>query len=268
MPRPPRQAFSIRTAFCGPITSPSREKELRLVRKIDLSPEIESLLETPTWSVASLLPPAPPPRKERDASGLRSRQRPTSAYETEAETEEEITRDKLHHLLKLSALPLPKSPAEESAMLSDLRDQVHFVKEIQKVDTTGVQPLVAIRDETSEHRREQTITREKLAEYLALEEKKGKNGTIRRRRDTYQVTSFSPDSQAWKEDPIAWSRVEDPWATGEGAETRRMGRFFFVKRRQDSPMGEERDKSINGERGTWTTKRLDLSDSAFRNTEP
>ncbi|OCT46169.1 hypothetical protein CLCR_01304 [Cladophialophora carrionii] len=245
MPRLPRQTFSIRTALCGPITSPSREKELRLVKKIDLSPEIESLLETPTWSVASLLPPAPPRRKERDGSDLKSQHPSTPAYEAEAE--EEITRDKLQHLLKLSALPLPKSVAEENAMLRDLRDQVHFVKEIQKVDTTGVQPLVAIRDETSEHRREQTITRGKLAEYLALEVKKGKNGTIRRRRDTYQVTSFSPDSQPWREDPIAWSKVEDPWATGEGAETRRMGRYFFVKRRQDGPAGQENDKSIKDE---------------------
>ncbi|KIW63187.1 aspartyl/glutamyl-tRNA(Asn/Gln) amidotransferase, C subunit [Phialophora macrospora] len=245
MPRLPRQTFSIRTAFYGPVTSPSREKEVRLVKKIDLSPDIESLLETPTWSVASLLPPAPSRREEPGGSDSHPWRRSTPAYE--AETENEISRDKLHHLLKLSALPLPKSEAEENEMLHDLRDQVHFVKEIQKVDTTGVQPLVAIRDETSEHRREQTITREKLAEYLALEEKKGKNGTIRRRKDSYLITSFSLDSQPWMEDPIAWSKVEDPWAMGEGAETRRMGRFFFVKRRQADPVGQGKDKNIEDE---------------------
>jgi aspartyl/glutamyl-tRNA(Asn/Gln) amidotransferase C subunit len=245
MPRLPRQTFSIRTALSGPITSPSREKELRLVKKIDLSPDIESLLETPTWSVASLLPPAPGQHGGPDGSGLYSWRPYAPAYAGEAE--KEISRDKLHHLLKLSALPLPKSIAEENQMLHDLRDQVHFVKEIQKVDTTGVQPLVAIRDETSEYRREQTITREKLAEYLALEEKKGKNGTIRRRRDTYQVTSFTADSQPWKEDPIEWSKVEDPWAMGEGAETRRMGRFFFVKRKQADPVGQEKDEDIKDE---------------------
>jgi len=240
MPRLPRQAFSIRTALSGPITSPAREKELRLVKKIDISPDIESLLETPTWSVASLLPPAPRRSKEPDGSVLFSWQQSTPAYEAEAE--EEITREKLHHLLKLSALPLPKSEAEESQMLHDLRDQVHFVKEIQKVDTTGVRPLVAIRDETTEHRQETTITRGTLAEFLALEEKKGKNGTIRRRKDTYQVTSFSADSQPWREDPIEWSKVEDPWATGEGAESRRIGKFFFVKRRQAGQGEKEEQK--------------------------
>jgi len=160
------------------------------------------------------------------------------AYESEAE--EEITKGKLHHLLKLSALPLPKSEEEEGQMLQDLRDQVHFVKEIQKVDTTDVQPLVAIRDETSEYRQEKTITRGTLAEFIALEEKKGKNGTIRRRKDTYQVTSFTPDSHPWRDDPIEWSKVEDPWAMGDGAESRKMGKFFFVKRKQIS--SSEKDK--------------------------
>ena len=230
MPRLPRATFRIRTALSGPITSPAREKELRLVKKIDISPEIESLLETPTWSVTSLLPPKPKRTQEPNGSVLFSWQ--TSAPEYEAEAEEEITRDKLHHLLKLSALPLPKSEAEESQMLQDLRDQVHFIKEIQKVDTTGVQPLVAIRDETSEHIREKTVTRSSLAEFVALEEKKGKNGTIRRRKDTYQVTSFTPDSEPWQEDRLGWSQVDNPWDTGEGAEARRMGKFFFVRRKQ------------------------------------
>ncbi len=240
MPRLPRPNFSIRTALSGPATSPAREKELRLVKKIDISPEIESLLETPTWSVSSLLPPTPRRSKESDGSILFSWQQSNPAYDAEAE--EEITKGKLHHLLKLSALPPPKSEEEENQMLQDLRDQVHFVKEIQKVDTTGVQPLVAIRDETSEHREEKTITRATLAEFIALEEKKGNNGTIRRRKDTYQVTSFSPDSQPWREDPTPWSRVEDPWAMGEGSETRKMGKFFFVKRKQanlDEAKGEQ-----------------------------
>ncbi|KAJ9605376.1 hypothetical protein H2200_010033 [Cladophialophora chaetospira] len=240
LPRLPRQTFSIRTALSGPVTSPAREKELRLVKKIDISPDIESLLETPTWSVSSLLPPAPPRNAEPDGSVLFSWQQPQPAYDAEAE--EEITRGKLHHLLKLSALPPPKSQEEEDHMLQDLRDQVHFVKEIQKVDTTDVQPLVAIRDETSEHRQERTITRESLAEFIALEEKKGKNGTIRRRKDTYQVTSFTPDSHPWREDPVEWSKVEDPWALGEVAESRKMGKFFFVKRQQASSSGEKHEK--------------------------
>ena len=243
MPRLPR--FSIRTTLSGPVTSPAREKDLRLVKRIDISPEIESLLETPTWSVASLLPPGPSRKRESDSSILYSFQSSTPESEAEVETEakSEITREKLHHLLKLSALPPPKSRQEESQMLGDLQDQVHFVKEIQKVDTEGVQPLVAIRDETSEHRQERTIGMVTLAEFIDLEEKKGKNGTIRRRKDTYQVTRFTPDSEPWRDDRSTWSEVEDPWATGEGSETRKMGKFFFVKRDQsgqDEKKGEKK----------------------------
>ncbi|KIW88037.1 aspartyl/glutamyl-tRNA(Asn/Gln) amidotransferase, C subunit [Cladophialophora bantiana CBS 173.52] len=233
MPRFPRPTFNIRTALSGPVTSPAREKELRLVKKIEISPEIQSLLETPTWSVSSLLPPSSRRSRGRDSTtrtGKTSSESQAPSRDEDTPGAKEITREKLHHLLRLSALPLPSSPGEESQMLQDLRDQVHFVKEIQKVDTTGIEPLVAIRDETSEHRQERTITRSTLAEFLALEERKGKNGTIRRRRDTYQVTSFTPDSQPWKEDPLAWSKVEDPWELGEGEESRKMGRFFFVKR--------------------------------------
>ncbi|OAG39057.1 aspartyl/glutamyl-tRNA(Asn/Gln) amidotransferase, C subunit [Fonsecaea monophora] len=254
MPRIPRQAFNIRTALSGPVTSPAREKELRLVKKIDISPEIESLLEKPTWSVSQLLPTSS--RRLRKTDSATATDGTSSEAQTQLKDEspsgsKEITRDKLHHLLRLSALPLPKSKAEEGQMLQDLRDQVHFVKEIQKVDTTGIEPLVAIRDETSEHRQEHTITRSTLAEFLALEEKKGKNGTIRRRRDTYQVTSFTTDSQPWEEDPLPWSKVEDPWALGEGAESRKMGRFFFVKRKipekEHDGTKKESAKNIKGE---------------------
>ncbi|OAP55720.1 aspartyl/glutamyl-tRNA(Asn/Gln) amidotransferase, C subunit [Fonsecaea erecta] len=251
MPRIPRHAFNIRTALSGPVTSPAREKELRLVQKIDICPEIQSLLETPTWSVSQLLPPSSRRSTKRDlaarADNSSSEASPLQSRDEVAPGAREITRQKLHHLLRLSALPPPKSQAEEAQMLRDLRDQVHFVKEIQKVDTTGVEPLVAIRDETSEHRQEHTVTQATLAEFLALEEKKGRNGTIRRRRDTYQVTSFTADSQPWEEDPLPWSKVEDPWALGADGESRRMGRFFFVKRQPPAPErdGMEKEEGEN-----------------------
>ncbi|KIW25825.1 aspartyl/glutamyl-tRNA(Asn/Gln) amidotransferase, C subunit [Cladophialophora immunda] len=257
MPRIPRQTFNIRTALSGPVTSPAREKELRLVKKIDISPEIQSLLETPTWSVSQLLPTPSRRSKTRDSTtstDKTSSEAPAQLRDEATPSSKEITREKLHHLLRLSALPLPKNQAEEAQMLRDLRDQVHFVKEIQKVDTTGVEPLVAIRDETSEHRQERTITRSTLAEFIALEEKKGRNGTIRRRRDTYQVTSFTPDSQPWEEDPLAWSKVEDPWALGEDGESRKMGRFFFVKRQVPEPKPEGADKEAGGK----NTKEKDV----------
>jgi hypothetical protein len=88
----------------------------------------------------------------------------------------------LHHLLRLSALPLPKSPEEEAEMLKTLHAQLHFVKDIQKVDTEGVEPLQSIRDETEEGIKDITIGMEKLKEAFEKEEIKGRNRRPRRRR--------------------------------------------------------------------------------------
>jgi Asp-tRNA(Asn)/Glu-tRNA(Gln) amidotransferase C subunit len=120
---------------------------------------IDEMLSKPTWSVRSLLP--------------------SSSLETPPE--EEITPAKLHHLLRLSALPLPTSPEEEASMLKTLHSQLHFVRDIQKVDTEGVEPLVAIRDETEEGIREVTIGVEQLKEALAKEIVVGRNRRPRRR---------------------------------------------------------------------------------------
>lgn len=153
-------------------------------------PEIESLLAQPSWSVKSLLPKEGGEEKRR------------------------ITRSKLHHLLKLSALPLPKSEDEEARMRETLGSQIHFVQEIQDIDTTDVEPLVTIRDETTENIKEEMITLEKLQPYLELEERVGTNGTIRRRKPTEVLTD-----SGW-----------DPFELGEGKETRKMGKYFFVKK--------------------------------------
>ena len=247
-PRTLRPNFNIHTVLSGPATSTNRERSLRLVKNIDICPEIESLLETPSWSLASLLPPnRTRPDEESHGSVLPSRQSSPQTYEAQAHEESrEITPQKLHHLLKLSALPPPKSPSEEQEMLADLRDQVHFINSIQKVDTTDVEPLVAIRDETMDHRQEQTITQGTLEQFLDMEENRGRNGTVRRWKDTYQVTSFTTESELWREDPIAWSKVEDPWDNGEGAQGRKMGKFFFVKRKAVEGVGEEGRKVKEG----------------------
>ncbi len=102
-------------------------------------------------------------------------------------------------------------------MLKTLRSQIHFVKEVQKVDTTGVEPLVAIRDETAESIQEQTITLEKLKQYLDQEEKVGNNGTIRRRKPTEMITD-----SGW-----------DPFDLGDGKDSRKKGKYFFVKKSKD-----------------------------------
>ena len=87
--------------------------------------DVAELLAKPIWSVKSLLPPS-----------------------DELPADFSITPKKLRHLLRLSALPAPKTATEEATMMKDLASQLHFVKQVQQVDVEGVEPLVAIRDET------------------------------------------------------------------------------------------------------------------------
>ena len=120
--------------------------------------DIDALLKEPSWSVRETLfkddpiKPTPP-----------------------------ISKDQLHHLLRLSALPLPKSPEEEAKLIRDLQAQLKFVQAIQEVDTEGVEPLQMIRDETEEAAKANTITMETLREEFAKEEVVGKRGRIRKK---------------------------------------------------------------------------------------
>lgn len=119
---------------------------------------IDELLSNPTWSVRSLLP---------------------SPNEKPAE---EITVKQLHHLCRLSALPLPKTPEEEKKLLDTLHLQLHFLRDIQKVNTEGIEPLRSIRDETLEAEALESIglqTKE-IQEALKKEEYKGRNKRPRR----------------------------------------------------------------------------------------
>lgn len=125
--------------------------------------DIAALLSKPTWSVRSLLPdPSKPPH-------------------------EEITPTQLSHLLRLSALPQPKSPEQEAKMLSTLHSQLHFVRDIQSVDTKGVEPLQSIRDETPEGLEEITIGLGDLKEAFEMEEIVGRMGRPRRRKEKLDV---------------------------------------------------------------------------------
>lgn len=150
--------------------------------------DVEELLSKPTWSVSSLLPPKDlqiePP---------------------------EISSKQLHHLLRLSALPPPKDAQAEAKMLSTLSSQLHFVKEIQKVDTTGVEPLRSLRDETAAGEKEAELGMEAMEDALAKEEVRGKHHKrIRRRRE--QVVK----------------KEEDEWDV-LGTASRKVGRFFVVE---------------------------------------
>lgn len=149
----------------------------------------EALLSKPTWSVASLLPSE-------------------TAHQTSEETPE-ITTKQLHHLLLLSALPPPRSEQEEQKLLATLSSQLHFVKCIQQVDTTGVKPLQSLRDETRQGERETGLGLEALRKALGKEEVRGKfHRRIRR------VRGGKGEHEAW--DVL-------------GAAERKVGRFFVVE---------------------------------------
>lgn len=151
--------------------------------------DVEKLLETPTWSVEALLPPA---EGALDSPSISSKQ--------------------LHHLLRLSALPPPKSVKEEAGMLKSLSSHLHFVNNIRNVDTTDVQPLQSLRDETAAGNKDIEITTEDLKEAFAQEELKGKY--YRRVRRKQDVVPDMEGSEAW--DVL-------------GSAEKKVGRYFVVE---------------------------------------
>ena len=72
-------------------------------------------------------------------------------------------------------------------MLSTLHSQLHFVRDIQSVDTEGIEPLQSIRDETPEGIEEITIGMEDLREAFDKEETVGRMARPRRRREKLGV---------------------------------------------------------------------------------
>ena len=134
--------------------------------------DLEQMLAEPSWSVNALF---------------------TSDHSPA--TESQVSKKQLHHLLRLSALPLPANEAEEAKMLKDLESQLQFVRAIQKVDTDGVEPLVSLRDETVEAAKESEITVDTLKEDFAKETVTGIRGRITR------------SGQAKKEDAEDWDAL-------------------------------------------------------------
>lgn len=152
------------------------------------------MLESPSWSTASLL------GGDRDTTT----------------TELAITQKQLHNLLRLSALPLPKTNAEETKMIKDLEAQLRFVQAVQKLDTEGVEPLQCVRDETEQGERENMITLESLREEFDKELVLGKRGRIIRRKDLPPVEE--EDMGDW--DPLAQAPTK-------------VGRYFVVETDKD-----------------------------------
>lgn len=152
---------------------------------------VPAFLSTPTWDPSTLLP------------------------SPSTDIPSELTATKLRHLLRLSALPPPSSPEEEASLLSTLAQQLHFVRQIQEVDTTGVEPLRAIRDETAAAVEEGMVDSRKLRQALEKEEVRGTYAPRRRRRRE-EVGKRSAGE-------------EGEWDVLGNAE-RRVGRYFVVEK--------------------------------------
>lgn len=226
------------TASQSTVTAASLTRPSQSSQPIDNTPhDLASLLSKPTWSVRSLLPPSDQP--------------PTPAQQTTTK----ITPQTLHHLLRLSALPLPKTPDEETQMLATLSSQLHFVRAIQNVNTTGVAPLRVIRDETAQGLREQTIGLAELREALGAEDVVGHAKRPQRRRrgkpqesGTEQTRSSSSGEEVGggggggreqvivprqtQERGVEQERVpndEEDWDVLAGASETAGGRYFVVR---------------------------------------
>ena len=81
-------------------------------------------------------------------------------------------------------------------MIQTLESQLHFVQAIQKVDTTGVEPLRSIRDETLEAEVENEITLKSMKEEFEKEETAGFSRRIQRKKSV----PGSQDQETW--DPL------------------------------------------------------------------
>lgn len=179
---------------------------------------IRELLSKPTWSVRSLLP-------SHDEKPV-----------------EEITAKQLHHLCRLSALPIPKTPIEEKKLLDTLHLQLHFLRDIQKVDTDGIEPLRSIRDETLEAEAFETIglETEEIKAALEKEEYEGRNKRPRRRTDSV----------------IDTKGVENWNVTGTASETVDFGggKYFVVRSGKETAEKVEDQMGLKGENLSHTEK--------------
>jgi len=107
-------------------------------------------------------------------------------------------------------------------MLQSLHAQLHFVGDIQSVDTQGVEPLVRIAEETEAGRKEATIGLEDLREALDKEVVTGRNKRSRRVREEVSTG----EGEDWDVFKTASETVEVPGS----------GRYFVVR------SGKERAK--------------------------
>lgn len=158
---------------------------------------VHDMLARPTWSVASLLDGHPAASPSSPSSPSPGPATPSDAAATPSDAADApITPAQLHHLLRLAALPLPASEQEEAGMLATLDSQLRFVRAVQGVDTRGVEPLCAIRDETAQGLRERTVGLADLRHAIDAEVRVGHYGRPRRPAGASPAPAH-PDAQEW-----------------------------------------------------------------------
>lgn len=104
-------------------------------------------------------------------------------------------------------------------MIETLQSQLGFVRAVQGVDTTGVEPLRAIRDETDRGVGEITVGLGDLRDVLAKERRVGHYARPRRVKE--KVT----------EEKEQWDAL--------GTASKRAGRFFVVESGKKGAKGAE-----------------------------
>ncbi|PHH77893.1 hypothetical protein CDD80_96 [Ophiocordyceps camponoti-rufipedis] len=171
------------------------------------------MLSSPSWSVYSLRTPEP------------------TTEQASLPAIESFSSVHLRHLLRLAALPPPRSEAEERAMIATLQSQLRFVRAVQSVDTAGVDPLCSIRDETVAGVEESTVTLEDVRRFLGEEVPVGhhKRPTRKRSKDCSEA------KKGW-----------DPLATAP----KKAGKYFVVdcgKGNKGHDAGEDEKGLDNGE---------------------
>ncbi|KAH6848401.1 hypothetical protein B0I37DRAFT_163645, partial [Chaetomium sp. MPI-CAGE-AT-0009] len=162
----------------------------------------------------NLVNPRPPPTIPLLQRHHHHRHNPPSQSTTQQD-DQPLTPTQLSHLLRLSALPLPTTATETTEMLATLHAQLHFVRDMQRVNTDGVAPLAAIRDETAAGQREATIGVATVRAALEEEEVYGRCRRPRRRRG------------AQKKEEGGIEGVEDWDVLGGAGE--KVGRYFVVR---------------------------------------
>lgn len=98
-------------------------------------------------------------------------------------------------------------------MLKTLKSQIHFVREIQRVDTTNVTALRSIRDESDEAVKESTIGVDQLRDVLAKERVVGRSRRIQR---VQAEKNTKADSEEWDGNALV-------------SASRTIGKYFVVQ---------------------------------------